>query len=498
MASINNIINVTLLAEGQAAAAGNMNVASIITGNQGVLSSSDRYRLYKSAGAVSSDFGASSSEAAFANVFFDTSPSPISAGGALVMGYWRASDETVAATKATLKGEQLSEAQLIPILNGVTDGSFTLTVDGGVEQDVGSLNFTSVSSFADVVTILDGAVTDATVTESNGSFIVTSDTTGMSSTLTYLGTSTTGTDISTTLGLSSETGAVLTQGADQVVLTAETKLDAVAAIKAAVNIKGAMFIDQILDAEVSGLASWAGSNDVIMYETFSGATYLEKQTTNPVWAVKLAGQSNFRCLYSAAGNRKFAATYMSRTHTVNFAGQNVAITLNLKELAVPAEDYNETDIAKAKTVGLDIYTTTKDTPIVLCSGANDFVDNVYNLLAFVDAIQTNNFNFLKVTPTKVAQTDQGIDAIEDDTEKTCEQFVRAGVFAPGTWTLSDFFGNREQFLDSIATRGYYVLAGDLADQSTADRQSRKSPTIQIAVKNAGAVHSEDIIINFNK
>lgn len=499
MASINNVINTSLAAEGQAAATDNMNVTSIITGNQGVLSTAERYRLYKDSGSVSSDFGASSPEAAFANTYFATSPNPISAGGVLVMGYWRASDEDVPASAAVLKGEQLSEAQLIPVLNGVTDGSFTLTVDGGVEQDVTALNFTTVSTFADVVTILDGAISDATITQVDGSFIVTSDTTGVTSLLTYFGASATGTDISTTLGLSTETGALLTQGAAAETLTAETKLEALAAIKAEVNIKGAAFIDKILDADVPGIATWAKANEVLIYEVFSGATYLEKQATNPVWAVKLASQSSFRCLYSAAGNRKLAVTYMARKHTVNFAGQNVAITMNLKELAVSAEPYDdETVVAKAKTVGLDIYALIKDTPNVLCSGANDFVDNVYNLTAFIDAIQTNNFNFLKVTPTKIAQTDQGIDAIEDDTEKTCDQFVRAGVFAPGTWTLPDFFGDREQFLDSIATRGYYVLAGDLADQSTADRQARKSPVIQIAVKNAGAVHSEDIIITFNK
>jgi len=498
MASINNVINVTLLEEGQAVAADNMNVTSIITGNQGVLSTAERYRVYKTASAVSSDWGASSPEAAFANTFFDTSPNPVSASGALVMGYWRASDETVAASAASLVSEQLSEAALIPILNGITDGSFTVTVDGGVEQEITSLNFTTVSDFDGVIAILNPAITGATVTESNGYITVISDTTGASSELTYLGVAASGTDISTTLGLSAETGAVLTQGADSSVLTAETKLEGITAIKAAVNIKGAMFIDKILDAEVPGLATWAGANSVILYETFSGSTYLAKDVSNPVWAVKLAGQSNFRCLYSKAGNRKFAVSYMARTHTVNFAGQNTAITMNLKTLAVAAEDYTETELANAKTVGLDVYTAIKDVPTTLTSGANDFVDNVYNLMAFVDNVQTNSYNLLKVTPTKVPQTDAGVDLIEDDAEKTCDQFVRAGVFAPGTWTLADFFGDRTQFLDSIATRGYYVLAGDLADQSTADRQARKSPVIQIAVKNSGAVHSEDIIITFNK
>lgn len=498
MADISNVINVPLLGEGRAVAADNINVVSIITGRQGVLSSAERFRTYKTSAAVAADCGASSAEASFATSFFATSPNSISAGGVLVLGYWRASDETIDASAATLVSEQNSAAALIPILNQISDGSFAITVDGGLEQEVTGLNFQTVSDLDDAKDILDTAITGATVTQSNGFFTITSDTTGATSTLTYLEDAATGTNIAATLGLSSETGAVLTQGAASSTLTAESKLEGIAAIKAAVNIKGAAFIDKILDADVPGIAAWAKANSVIVYETFSGASYLTKATSNPVWQVVLSSQSNFRCLFSKAGNRKMAVSYMARNHVVNFAGQNTAITMNLKTLSIAAEDYSQTELDAAKAVGLDVYTTIKDVPMLLTSGANDFVDNVYNLMAFVDAVQSNSLTYLKVTPTKIAQTDEGIDGIVDDVEKTCSQFVRANVFNPGTWTLSDFFGDRQQFLDAIKQQGFYVLAGDLADQSTADRQARKSPVIQVAVKNSGAVHSEDIIINFNK
>jgi hypothetical protein len=45
--------------------------------------------------------------------------------------------------------------------------------------------------------------------------------------------------------------------------------------------------------------------------------------------------------------------------------------------------------------------------------------------------------------------------------------------------------------------GFYVLGGKLSEQAQVDRQLRKSPVIQVAVKNAGAIHKVDIIINFN-
>lgn len=494
MADISNVIRVSVQDEGRAIAPDNMNVVSIVTGNQGVLTSAERYRVYRTPNGVAGDWGASSPEAAFANVFFDTSPNPVSAGGVLVIGYWRASDETVPVSAATLLSEQTTEAVLIPVLNAISDGSFTITVDGGVEQEVTGLDFTTVSELDDVKVILNTAITGATVTLDNGFFTITSDTTGATSLLTYLGTAATGTDVSAALGFNAESGAVLTQGADSSVIVAESKLDGITAIKAEVNIKGAMFIDQVLDADVPGLASFAGANGMLMYDVFSGASYLEKSASNPVWSVKLAGQSNYRCLYSEAGNRKLAASYMSRMHTTLFSGQNTAITMNLKELAVPAEYYDETDIAKAKTVGLDIFTTIKQEPTLLTSGANDFCDNVYNIEAFKTEFEADSYNLLKTTSTKVAQDAEGMDSIEDNAEKTCQRFVRNNVFSPGEWTRSDFFGDREQFLTSIREKGYYVLIGELADQSTADRQARKAPVLQVAVKNAGAVHEEDIII----
>ena len=498
MADISNVINATLLEEGAAVAPDNMNVVSVITGNQGVLSSAERYRTYKTSAAVAGDFGSSSAEAAFAETVLGTSPNPISAAGALVVGYWRSSDETVAATSATLVSEQKTAAALIPIMNGVIDGSFSYAIDGGSQVEVVNVNTSNVSTLDDIASILNPLISGGTVTQSNGYFTIKSATTGVTSELTYLSPASTGTDISAALGLSSESAAVLTQGADEVVLPAESKLDGITAIKAKVNIKGAMFIDNVLDADVLPLASWAKANSVILCDVFSGASYLEKTSSNPVWQVKLSGLSAYRCLLSAAGNRKMAASYMARNHVVNFAGQNTATTMNLKTLSVPAEFYEQTDIDKAMEVGLDVYTTIKDAPMLLTSGANDFVDNVYNLMAFIDTIQSNSLTFLKVTPTKIGQTQEGIDAIEDDAEKTCEGFVRANVFSPGEWTLPDFFGDREQFLTAIRTKGYYVLAGSLAEQSTADRQARKSPAIQVAVKNTGAVESEDIIITFNK
>lgn len=497
-ASITNVINVSLLEGGSLAARDNFNVVSIITSQQdGPLSSANRYEVYRDASSVAIDFGTASAMYSHAAAFFGTSPNPVNAGGYLVAGYWRGVDEDVAATSAVLTGAQLSEASVIGQLQAITDGSFDIDIDGATETITG-LDFQSALTLDDVVTLLNAELAGATATESDQKLIVTSDTTGVTSLVTLPEAGVAGTFVGEILGLSVGTGAAAVQGAAAVTLTAESKVAAVTELKSQTNLKGGVFIDNPTDVESKALAEWAQANDTLLYDVFSDAANLAIDPTNVVWDVKLSSLTNYRMLFSAANNRKMASSYMARAHTVNFNGENTALTMHLKELSVAAEDYTETQITAAKNVGLDLYTTIKLTPVLLTSGANDFTDNRYNLLAFLDAISTGEFNLIKGTSSKVPQTRSGVNQIIDRAETITRNFVTAGVFAPGTWSSPDFFGDLDTFNRNISDNGFYWKAGSLADQPQVDRELRKSPVLQGAVKLSGAVHSVDIIINLNK
>ena len=498
MAELSNVVTAALLPEGKSVARDNMNVTCIMSSTEGVLSSANRYELYSSSAQVDSDFGSTSDEARFAQVYFAQKPNPVNVDGVLVMGFWRAADENVAATAGILTGEQITEATAIPVLQKVSDGSFDITIDGSTENITG-LDFRTVTDFDGVVTLLNSAISGATVTEVDGSFIVTSDTTGATSTMTYASSGASGTFVGGTLGLDVNSSSTLVQGSASSVLSAESKVDGISAVKALVNFKGAMFIDDTTDQEAKDLATWGQANSVLQYDVFSTASNLTVSVSNPVWEIKLAGQNYYRMMYSKAGNRTMAAAYMARMHTVLFTGTNTAITMNLKELnGVVAEDYTQTEIDGAQTVGLDIYTTFKETvPKLLTSGANDFTDNPYNLIAYIDACQTDAFNVLGNTATKIPQTTQGLNQLLDAMEKTSQSFVTAGVFAPGTWTSSDTFGNLDVFNRNIEEKGYYWYSIPLSEQIQSERAQRKTPILQNAVKNAGAFHKANILINFN-
>ena len=497
MADLSNVIDVAVLAEGTAIQRDNPNVCMIMTSDTGFLNSARRTATYTRAQDVATDFGTTSKAYQHALKFFPQEPNPIDADGKLIIGHWRAADEVVADSAGVLTGAQLVEAVVIPQLQAISDGSFAYDLDGtGTTED--SLDFRTVTNMAGVVTLLNNAITGATVTFTNLRLVITSDTTGASSEVSLVAAHTAGTFVGEILGLAAGTGAVSVDGVAGTTLTAETKLDALAVLRGQVAFRGLSVADAVTDAEATQIATWSEANDVMVYNVFSGATYLQVATSNPVWTIKLASQNNFRCLYRKDNDRTFATAYMARNHVVNFAAPNTAQTMNLKELSgIVAESFTQTEIDQAQTVGLDIYVTFKNVPKLLTSGANDFSDNPYNLLAFIDAMQSDLFNTLGTTPTKIAQTTAGVQQLVNQAEATTRQFVNAGVFAPGTWTSSDRFGDVDTFNRAIENEGFYVLAGSLADQSSADRQARKSPPISVAVKLAGAVHSVSVVLRFN-
>jgi hypothetical protein len=497
-ADISNVVNVALIPEGASAQRDNMNIVMLLTSERGdVLSSENRYASYRNAPSVEADFGTASKTYDHSTTAFSQQPNMVNAGGELVVGFWRAAAENVAAIAGRLAGAQLNETSTVPILQTITNGSMAIEIDSAIST-LTALDFSTVTTLEEAAEIIATGLTAADVAVVNNAFVITSKTTGLDSLVDFARPASSGTFLGEILKLSQGSGAVKYAGREASVLPAETMLEAISALKAKVNFKGLSIVDQPTDDEREQIAAWAQANNVLYYEVFDGATYLVITPDNPTWKIKLSGLTNTRMLDSLVNDRRMATAYMARMHTVNFAAENSAITMHLKSLTgIAAESFDQTSINRAKQIGLDIYVTIKDVACLLTSGANEFTDNRYNLIAFIDAVQTDAFNLFKTTGTKIPQTQRGSNQLVDTTEQTCAGFVRAGVFAPGEWTSPDSFGDIDTFKASIRALGYYVLIGSLAEQLQSDRQARKTPVLQVAVKNSGAFHSMDSIINFN-
>lgn len=195
----------------------------------------------------------------------------------------------------------------------------------------------------------------------------------------------------------------------------------------------------------------------------------------------------------------FMASYVGRALSTNFSGSNTTSTMHLKNLVGVSADptMTQTILDEALLAGADTYPSLQGVAKVFCSGANKFFDQVYNLRWYVGALQVAGFNYLAESDTKVPQTESGMTGLKGAYRAVSQQAVGNQYLAPGQWNSATTFGNQIDFLNNIASIGYYIYSTPIALQSQADRLTRIAPLVQISCKEAGAIQSSDVIIYVN-
>lgn len=219
-------------------------------------------------------------------------------------------------------------------------------------------------------------------------------------------------------------------------------------------------------------------------------------------SIKTAGDYSTRCIYntvSALNARLLAASAAGRGLSVDFSGSNTAITMNLKQLVGmnPDEGITQTVYTALQTAGVDAYADFAGIEAYISNGANKYFDEVYNLIWFVSQLKVNVFNALLQTGTKIPQTEPGMSYLKSVVREVCEQAVNNAYVAPGSWTSSEWFGIQADFINNILNKGYYIYSQPVNQQSATNRAARKAPLIQLAIKEAGAIHSASIVVNIN-
>lgn len=214
-------------------------------------------------------------------------------------------------------------------------------------------------------------------------------------------------------------------------------------------------------------------------------------------------KKNRGLLYVGTGVEKdallFAAAYAGRALSTNFSGSNTTQTMQLKDLVTiqPDSGMTQTIYTAALAAGADMYASIQGVPKTLTSGENGFFDDVYNQEWFIGALTVAGFNVLAQNSTKIPQTEAGVDILKGAYRQVCEQAVTNQYSAPGSWTSPTTFGNQADFIRNIGERGYYIYSGPVATQSAVDRAARLAPLVQIALKEAGAIHKANVIVYIN-
>lgn len=196
--------------------------------------------------------------------------------------------------------------------------------------------------------------------------------------------------------------------------------------------------------------------------------------------------------------RGFVSAYAGRGFSVNFAAQNSTITMNLKDLEGVSPDGTVTEAIyqNAEQLGVDMYVAYNGLPKIVSNGNPLYFDDIYNRLWFELTMRVELFNALATTSTKIPQTETGMNNLKSAARAVCQRGVYNGFMAPGTWNGTDTFGDQDDFYRNIEDFGFYVYSAPVSQQSQSERETRVAPVVQVACKQAGAIHKMNLIINF--
>jgi hypothetical protein len=287
----------------------------------------------------------------------------------------------------------------------------------------------------------------------------------------------------------------------------ETITACLARIAPAVFFEGFM-----IDTELGGspstflaIAAYAQANQQLFFYASSNVADLNPGSI--LDQARTSGDTYTRCMYYGgtlpnAQTQVFAAAYAGRGMSVNFAGANTMLAMQLQTLATinPDQTVGQAQLALAQTAGVDVYVSISGIPCVFTSGANLFYDQVYARSWLQFGLQVAGFNYLKnaaQVPGKIPQTESGMAGLRDAYTQVFLQGIRNGYMAPGSWTLPFSFGNPAAFAANILAQGYYIVSQPVAQQAQAARSLRQAPVVQAAIKEAGALQSSSVIVYCN-
>ncbi len=411
----------------------------------------DNFRIYQSADAVGLDFGTTTETYQQALAVFSQLPNPLAGGGSLII-FPSFSNSSIGTVAINAAGTGYKQGDILSIVQGNAYG--------------GSVTVNSVYA---------GAVTSITVNSIGAGY-------------------STGTGLATT-GVTTGTGFTINIST----LTTETLAQAVARTSNMIYYCGIISTNYGANTTWQALATTVQAyGNKLLFLPSNALTDIAGAFTT----IQQATLYFARCLfYSTSGltARLFAASYAARLLSVNFTGSLTAITMNLKQLqgVVPDPIMTPTLLNLCNTAGVDVYSSYQNSPATISTGGNKFADQAFNIIWFVLGLQVAGYNCLAQTVTKIPQTTQGMNQYVGSLKQVCQQGVNNGYIAPGEWNSPTTFGNQDDFFNNIRSYGFYIYYTPVALQLPADRQARKAPLVQIAIKESGAIQSSIINVYDN-
>lgn len=491
---VSRVVNVTVNLSPMAAQRRGFGTLMIM-GDSDVIPVNERFRSYTSLEGVSSDFGISAPEYLAAQLYYSQSPQPTE----LMIGRWPSS-----ATPAVLTGAILtSEEQTITTWKAVTDGYFSVNI-AGVPRNVQNLDLSEVTNLNQVASAIETALTDsvASVTWDGNRFTIESIATGATAEIGYAnkGSGLSGTYIGDMLKLSQGIATSVASGTD-----GETPVECVQQLVDQSSAwYGLMIASTATVTQEQALAISAYIEGVSLARIF-GYTETDTRVLDATYeedfpSKAMAAQYSRTVSIYCSSNPYAIASLFGRAFTVDFTASSTTITLKFKQLpGVVYEQLSETQANTLEAKNCNVFVYYNNDTAILQEGVmanGNFFDERHGLDWWQDAVQNAVYNLLYQSTTKVPQTNAGISLIANTVAAVCEESINNGLLANEAlpWNASPV----GELQTGNTIDGYYIYQPPISSQNQADREARKAPTLQVALKLAGAVHSADVIATVNR
>ena len=466
----------------------------MILGSSAVIDVVQRMRFYAGLTGIAQDFGTTAPEYLAAQAFFGQSPQP----SRLWIGRW-----AQAATAGLLHGAPLTAAQQVMAnFTGITSGGFDIHIDG-VDHQITGLNFSAALNLNGVAAIIQAALPSGVTCiwgATNKRFDIISSTTGTSSTVGYGAAPSSGADISTLLGLTAASGA----SAPVVGIAAETLLSCVNTL---MNMSSAWYGLTVATAtppvDADHIAVATAINAAQLSRIYA-VTTSESGSIDPTSSTDIGASLQTallaRCFVIYSTSSPYAAaSALARLATIDYTVNNTTITMKFKQLpGVTPEQLTETAAVTLVSKNINVFASFQNGTQIFKEGVMSngyFIDEVVNSDWFQNALQTDLYNVLYQSPTKTPQTDDGVNQLVTQAKATCARASNNGFLAAGVWTGPPIGKIKT---NDVLPLGYFVYAPPVANQSPADREARKAPTLQILAKQAGAIHFANVLVSVNR
>ena len=463
----------------------------LILGTSTVIDVVTRIQKYSTLAEVAAAFGTSCPEYLCAVLWFEQSPSPQS----LLIGRWA---ET--ASSGQLLGGPVSATNQLPATwTVITTGSMRVTIDNGVET-LTNLSFSGISNMNGVASVVNLQLTGGVMTWDalNQRFVITSSTTGVDSIVSFASAVGSGVDITTMLEMTDTAGngafvadGVAPETALQVVTLFDNQFSSqwyglvVPAADDQDSLDIAAYIEGVTPAHFYGVT------------TQEGGVLVASDTSDIAYNLMQLKYTHTGVQYSST-NAYAVVSLLARILTTNWSANSSTITLMYKqEPGIVAETLSSSQMDSLLAKNCNVFVNYNNDTAIIQPGitpSGQFIDTTIGVDWLRDQIQTNVYNLLYGTTTKIPQTDAGMHQIATQVEAACVAGVTNGLLAPGQWN-SQGVGQISQ--GDYLSKGYYVYTPPISSQAQSDRTARKSVPIQVLAKLGGAVQTADVTVNVN-